>query len=185
MIIPCHLPKSHWTGIGEFRNFLRVGRCLHAIALVSFMMLITGFFHAYNAIESSRHFEGMLFLILSWSAFTIPIFAELDAYSRYQNYKMIRDLIWRFGFRKMIISKFRHSKCQREAAFFAASEMGFRKEIRIYFQESGYRWYHVFPDFLCSQPEILFSRNFWLATFFTKTYIPKHTISNGGYLCYS
>ncbi|MBR9997317.1 MAG: hypothetical protein KFF73_00030 [Cyclobacteriaceae bacterium] len=117
---------------------------------------------------------GIFFLILSVCSVTIFLFAELDAYSRFQNYKMIRDLIFHHGFQGRIIRNFSHSKCQREAAYFAASDLGFKREIKEYFRESGYRWYHVFPDFLWKHPDYLLSKYFWLTTFFTKSYPSKY-----------
>ncbi|MBK5271653.1 MAG: hypothetical protein JJE22_11640 [Bacteroidia bacterium] len=47
------------------------------------------------------------------------------------------------------------------------------KNCKIYFENLGYRWYHFFPDFIFSQPRYLFSKMFWLNTFFAKTYKSK------------
>jgi hypothetical protein len=183
MIMPFHLFRS--AVISRIGKYLRVGRCLHTIALISFLVPFSCFQYAYHAYANNQVSYCILLLLLSGIACAIPVFAELDAYSRYQNYKMIRDLLFCYGFRKMIIGKFRHSRCQREAVFFASCETGFRKHVKQYFDECGYRWYHVLPDFLFSKPGILCTQSFWLATFFTKTYTPKFTFNKSVRVSYA
>lgn len=158
----------------RFWKYLEVGRWLHSIALC------TTFLSAYFlnlAMDARRYHDlsgSIFFGYLSFHVITILFFAELDAYSRFQNYKLIKDLILRYGFQVRFIKTVRHSKCQREAAFYAARDLGCADELTRYFHAGGYRWYHILPDFVRTHPEYLFSKHFWSTTFFTKTYHPKY-----------
>ena len=157
--------------------YIEVGRLLHSIAILTavssifFFKLFLGAYFIGNTI--GLVIFGDLFLHTA----TIPIFAELDAYSRFQNYKLVKDLIYRYGFRVRFIKTFRYTKCQREAALYAARDLGCKFQILEYFRSCGYKWYHILPDFIWSHPEYLLTKSFWSTTFFAKTYHPKYYIN--------
>jgi len=102
------------------------------------------------------------------------VLSQLDARSRWQNYKQIKDYLYGFGYRERIFKPVLNSSCQRNAALIAAEELGYRARVEAFFRSQGYRWYHIPPDFVFSHPQFLFSRHFWRTTFFAPTYHPKH-----------
>ncbi|MFP4649961.1 MAG: hypothetical protein ACLFML_03380 [Desulfobacterales bacterium] len=110
--------------------------------------------------------KGWLFIFLA----SLPVFSQLDARCRYQDYKRVKDQLLRFGFDTRIIKALLKSRCQRDAAWIAALESGYGEACRAFYRRQGYRWYHILPDFLFSRPQFLISRHFWQSTFFLKTY---------------
>lgn len=106
--------------------------------------------------------------------FVIPTLAQLDARSRFQNYKQIKDQLYHFGFNERIVRPVLKSRCQRDAAITAAEELGFGHECLDYFKGKGYRWYHLLPDFVFSRPQFLLTGVFWRTTFFMPAYKPRY-----------
>jgi hypothetical protein len=158
----------------RIRIYLEVGGWLHMIALLSFFFS-TGFFRWVLKDHDPADWPESLWLgFLFLHLVTLPLFAELDAYSRFQDYKLMKDLLYHYGFQTRIIRSFRFSRCQRMAAFYAARDLGYKYKITGYFKACGYRWYHILPDFLWSDPAYLVSGHFWTTTFFTRTYYPKY-----------
>jgi hypothetical protein len=100
----------------------------------------------------------------------LPVFAQLDARSRYQNYKKIKYQLYVYGFDRRIFRPSLKSRCQRDAALVAAKEIGYHRQCRNYFRSAGYLWYHLLPDFVFQQPLFIFARHFWVSTFFAPTY---------------
>lgn len=86
---------------------------------------------------------------------------------------MLRDQFYFFGFQPRIIKPFIKSRCQRDAALAAAYELGLAEVCKKHFYEKGYRWFHVFPDFVFARPQFLLTKHFWLTTFFAKKYKAK------------
>ena len=126
------------------------------------------------AMQYENHVMTFLFgYIFIWLA-TLPIFAQLDARSRFQNYKLLKDLFYRYGFRYKFVKALRHSRCQRDAALVAAGEMGYKSITHKYYVRCGYQWYHLLPDFIFKHPLYLFTKGFWLTTFFARTYHSKY-----------
>jgi hypothetical protein len=105
-----------------------------------------------------------------------PLFTQLDARSRFQEYKRVRDQLARHGPDRRIFRSVAGSRCQRDAALAAARQVGYASHCRDCFSAAGYRWYHLLPDFARGrQPRFLFSAAFWRTTFFMPTYQPgKH-----------
>ncbi|MFO8031709.1 MAG: hypothetical protein R6U22_04130 [Desulfohalobiaceae bacterium] len=101
---------------------------------------------------------GLLVLLLLGSTL-------LDALNRYREFKRLRILFQRHGFQPRLFAYFSGSRCQRDAIQAAARESGFRKEITLYFQKLGYRWYHLWPDAVAQDP-LLFLRPDFLRSFF-------------------
>jgi len=60
----------------------------------------------------------------------------------------------------------------------AADELGMSHQCRDYLKSSGYKWHHLIPDIVLKKPSILFTKNFWSTTLFTKTYHPRIDFEN-------
>ena len=114
---------------------------------------------------------GIFFkLILMSFLAVLPLFSQLDARSRYQNYKQLKDQLFSYGFDRRILKPVLQSRCQRDAAMAAAEELGYGNKCRNYFRICGYRWYHLVPDFIFRTPSFLLTWAFWRRTFFMPTY---------------
>ena len=105
--------------------------------------------------------------------FGLPLIAQLDIRSRYQNYKLVKDNLYIYGFQTRLVKPFIRSRCQRDAVKVAADELGMLHQCREYFKSNGYKWYHLVPDIVLKKPSVLFTQNFWSTTLFTKTYHPR------------
>jgi len=105
--------------------------------------------------------------------FGLPLIAQLDIRSRYQNYKLVKDNLHIYGFQTRLVKPFIRSSCQRDAVKVAADELGMLHQCREYFKSNGYKWYHLVPDIVLKKPSVLFTKNFWSTTLFTKTYHPR------------
>lgn len=154
-------------------SYLKLGYLLHLMTLLEIALMA----NLFQLLEIDVWLnEGILFfkipLLVPFAV--APLFPQLDAYSRYQNYKQIKDHLFVHGFEQRIIKPFIKSRCQRDAAMVAAEELGMKKDCRKCFYHHGYRWYHLLPDFLFTQPEILIGKAFWLNTFFARYYKPKY-----------
>jgi hypothetical protein len=149
--------------------YLRSGILLHAITmmeLLSLFVFTSNFFYFGPESIVNSIFNMMILLFLA----SLPILSQLDARSRFQSYKRVKDNLFIYGFDTRIISPFSKSRCQRDAAIAAADELGYKSLCCSYYHAQGYRWYHILPDFVFSNPRFLVSRRFWLSTFFSKTY---------------
>jgi hypothetical protein len=100
----------------------------------------------------------------------LTVLALLDARSRLQNYKRAKDLFFENGFKPRIARLYRHSRCQRDALRVAAKDLGLSQQLNHFYQTQGYRWYHIFPDFVFKKPWILFSHRYWRKTLFEPRY---------------
>ncbi|PWT94806.1 MAG: hypothetical protein C5B52_19180 [Bacteroidetes bacterium] len=150
-------------------SYCRAGLLLHTITLFEILIItsilyITGF-------ETPDHLLsafGFLFL------FSLPVLAQLDAWSRFQNYKQAKDQINHFGFQKRIFAPFQKSRCQRDAVFTAARELGYANECRDFFVSKGYKWYHLLPDIVLKDPRKILTYSFFKTTFFAAYYRPRY-----------
>lgn len=155
-------------------TYLKVGYLLHLFTLLEIFFLYT--IYKFFAIDEWLYEGNFVLKLLLLSPFiSMPVFPQLDARSRYQNYKMLRDQFYFYGFQPRIVKPFIKSRCQRDAALAAAHELGFALVCKRHFYEKGYRWYHLFPDFVFARPQFLLSKHFWLTTFFAKKYNAKIT----------
>jgi hypothetical protein len=105
---------------------------------------------------------------------SVTVTSQLDAYSRFQNYKMMKDLLFQHGYRELFLKPFSRSRCQRDAVSEAASQLGLEADINLYFKRLGYKWYHIIPSVLIENPLILLTRNYWQTTFFVSYYRSKY-----------
>lgn len=156
----------------NIKSYILAGKLLHVISLIEIMVILIIIPELYK-LETSTLFLYGLKLYAIIFLLSLPVFSQLDARSRYQNYKQIKDQIFIYGFDTRILKPVLHSRCQRDAALISASELGFEKECTKYFRSMGCKWYHLFPDFLFTKPQFLMTQYFWKTTFFTPTYNPK------------
>jgi hypothetical protein len=152
-------------------SYYQAGKLLHWIAILFALITLA---IARRLFINHYSISGEIALLFAVSFFfTNSILAELDARSRYQNYKQIKDHLYLNGYHERILRPMLKSMCQRDAALVAANELGMGKICALYFRNHGYRWYHLIPDFMFDQPLFLFSKYFWTSTFMVPTYQPK------------
>lgn len=156
-----------------FKRYWKVGKLLHIVAFLAFFFSVYSF-----TVLEGLNFNSNIFSFLTWlfifiCFFNMSILAELDAYSRFQNYKQIKDQIYINGYQHRLIKPLSKSSCQRSAAILAGTELGFESEVKVFFYKCGYRWYHIIPDFVFNHPLLFFTPFFWRTTFFAPIYQPK------------
>jgi hypothetical protein len=146
------------------KGYLSAGKLLHAVTIIE-LVAITAL-----ATFIGNHplaYPALVSLTL------ILLFTQLDARSRFQEYKRVRDQLTRFGPDRRIFKSVAGSRCQRDAALAAARQLGYASHCRACFSAAGYRWHHLLPDFVKGQPRFLISAVFWRTTFFMPTYHPR------------
>ena len=162
------------SGFQVFRNralrYLRVGYFLHISALLAVICCS-------YALQRGLAFSNGEWILISWEwtvlgsiLFTSPIFAELDAYGRFQNYKQVKDLLYTRGYDERILRLFSFSKCQRDAVIVASNDLGMGTQIQDFFYKKGYRWYHILPDVVVKNFLVLLHPGFWKRILFTPYY---------------
>lgn len=155
-------------------RYLKVGLFLHITSFfeITLLFILLG----YNSKICITDFNlkcGFLLIMLLILIVAI-VFAQLDAYSRYQNYKQIKDKLFLYGYDKRLVEPFSFSKCQRDAVLVAARDLGLHTIIKLYFFHQGYRWYHIFPEACTKNPIVVFNKTFWQRILFTKRHILKN-----------
>ena len=153
---------------------MKVGAFLHAMALISVLIMVVSARISMEYFIDGVYFKSILWAALATWAFTVPFFSELDALGRYQNYKQIKDSLHEMGYDQRLVKPFIHSKCQRDAVLIAADDLGCHKEVKRFFKDQGYRWYHILPDAFVRNPFVLFHPVFWNRILFTKKYQLKN-----------
>lgn len=151
-------------------SYLRMGYLLHLVTIVEVSVLI---FLFYQWEENWSLVRVFIYICLCSS----PLLAQLDARSRFQNYKLVKDQLCRFGFQERIVKPFIKSRCQRDAALRACVELGIGAPCMLFFGKYGYRWYHLFPDIILKNPSVIFNKTFLKTTFFVKTYRPRFNLN--------
>ncbi len=156
-----------------FLSYLKAGFFLHVITLGE-LLLLWIVLSSVGTSAGDVMLAGVVdeFLLISFFV-ALPIFSQLDARSRYQNYKQLKDQLYLYGFDQRIFKIVRQSRCQRDAALAAAEALGYGEKCRAYFKTCGYQWYHIVPDFVFRKPHFFLSGAFWQKTFFMPTYRPK------------
>ncbi len=150
-------------------SYIRAGLLLHVVTVTELLVLgVVGPellpFTARSVWEAVFDTAALTFLV------SLPVLSQLDARSRFQSYKRVKDHLFRFGFDTRILRPFLKSRCQRDAVMAAAGELGYGRQCRAYFYRQGYRWYHILADFVFTNPGFLVSPRFWRSTFFSETY---------------
>jgi len=167
--MPFDQPKKYFQISRHRPAYLRAGLLLHVITLLEIGILVvfvTKLFCFQPGFSANIGFNMIIIAFLV----ALPILSQLDARSRFQSYKRVKDNLFKYGFDTRILRPFLKSRCQRDAAMAAADELGYKRLCCSYYHSQGYRWYHILPDFLFSNPGFLVSRKFWQSTFFSKTY---------------
>ncbi|MFD1314692.1 hypothetical protein [Namhaeicola litoreus] len=145
---------------------------LHLFFFIGILIAFLGFKGLFGAAFFSYQNIGSLFF--SFYGLGLAFFAEADALGRYQNYKQIKDTLYKRGFDTRLIRPFMYSKCQRDAVLVATKDLGYTEEAKAYFKKNGYRWYHILPDAFIQNPLVLFHRKFWTNILFTKRYVRQY-----------
>jgi nicotinamidase-related amidase len=146
-------------------DYLSASVLLHLITLMELGLIIA----AATLIEKPSAYVPAILILLLYLIFT-----QLDARSRYQEFKKVRDQLIRYGPNRRIFQSIRHSRCQRDAALAAARQVGHHRACRDFFWQAGYRWHHLLPHFLRRQPGYLFSPAFLRTTFFVPAYRSRY-----------
>ena len=141
--------------------YLSAGMLLHAITVAEVLTILT--------IASVMGKHPLAYPILI-ALCLFPLFTQLDARSRFQEYKQIRDQLARYGPDRRIFKSLARSRCQRDAAIAAARQLGYAKHCHFFYWAAGYRWFHLLPDFVTGHPRFFISAAFWRKTFFMPTY---------------
>jgi hypothetical protein len=153
-----------------------------AISYVKSTLLLQSFFLGclyisyinFDALEGASKASFNLHLVLCLYFLSLVFTTQLDAYSRFQNYKMAKDLMHQYGFKKSLIKIFSKSRCQRDAFAEAARSLGYKKEIDRYFYSIGFRWYHILPTIILRKPLVLLTKEYWISTLFVSKYKSKY-----------
>jgi len=158
-------PGSPWGRIQVFWGYLAAGKLLHVITMLALASVLL-----VAAITETRPLKIPAMVAIGLMAF----FSQLDARSRYQEYKRARDQLAAYGPNRRIFRSLSRSRCQRDAVLAAAAQLGHADVCRRHFTAAGYCWYHLLPDFVSHHPGFLFSPAFLRATFFAPTYRPRY-----------
>lgn len=167
-------PTSRKVAYERALRYVKVGAFLHFMSILSLVILVSSAHVAFEFFKEGLFEKFFLWGALGLWALTIPFFSQFDAYGRYQNYKQIKDALFERNFDTRLIKPFMYSKCQRDAVIIAGDDLGYGREIRDFFREQGYRWYHILPDAFVKNPLVLFYGLFWKRILFTKRYELKN-----------
>jgi hypothetical protein len=155
-------------------SYLDVGRLLYW----SLILFVLESVFYWNGFKEAYTYSNNLWLILGWLwcllfSFSHIFLVIMDGWSRFQNYKRIKDHLFQHGFTPQGAWHYKGSKCQRRAALVAAKELGMHDDMKKYFDRIGVRWYHFIPYFMVEDPFFLFRKYFWSRTFMEKQYTSK------------
>lgn len=156
-----------------FVSYWNVGVLLHFSVL---LFVFESWFYwtkLYQAYLTAANFFAVFWLGCLLFAFSHIFLVIMDAWSRFQNYKRIKDNLYVHGFSPKIAIPYMGSKCQRNAFLVAARELGLEKEVLLHYRRIGIRWYHFIPQFMIQDPLFLFRKSFVSRTFLEKYYRPK------------
>lgn len=161
--------------IMKIMRYLQTGYLLHLMAIFSmYMVFLFGrkFLLLWNngLVTWGLLLHGYLCLYF----FSLIIFSILDARSRYQNYKMAKDRLFKYGFDARLLKPFVYSRCQRDAIGVAVKDLKFETEWKILKKTLGFQWFHLFPDMVVKKPRTLFCKAYWSKTLFVPRYQSKY-----------
>lgn len=158
-------------GRSKYISALIVGRYLYLITVLFAWACYTHAIETVHLLMTSHLpiFEGLLAGFFA----TNTVLSLLDGQSRFQNYKRIKDQLFLRKTNALYLKTVAISRCQREAAIVAATELGMASEVKRHFHQLGYRWYHFIPDFFFRTPFFLIDPYFWKHTFFVPHYTPR------------
>ncbi len=151
-----------------------MGKWLHVVTVISFVLFAGGGRSALYRLDHGDTTGFLMSTLLGLYGLVLIFFAQMDAFCRFQNYKLAKDLFFKNKFKKRIADLFSVSRCQRDAVFVAAKDLGLALELADYYHHRGYRWYHLLPDRVLENPGILFTRAYWKKTLFVCPYQSKY-----------
>ncbi|HEA28676.1 MAG TPA: hypothetical protein ENH91_01540 [Leeuwenhoekiella sp.] len=169
MVHHSNLPKQPSIAV----SYWNVGKLLYGALLLFILETL------YYSIEFTYAYHNQnLAFILFWLwcllfSFSHIFLVLMDGWSRFQEYKRIKDYLFQHGFNPKIVSHYQGSKCQRMAVMEAARELGLEKEVKRYYQKLGIKWFHFIPVFMIKDPLFILKKYFWSRTFMEKYYEPK------------
>jgi hypothetical protein len=156
-------------------RYIQTGYLLHLMAVSSVFLF---YFFGKEFLMLVKNGGSWWKVVLSGYAsayfFSLIFFSQLDARSRYQNYKMVKDKFFQYGFDSRLLKPFVYSRCQRDAIGVAARELQFHREWKLLICKFGFRWYHLLPQIIVQCPRVLFTKTYWNKTLFVKTYRSKY-----------
>lgn len=158
----------------KMKMYLLVGRMLHLMLVLGMVLFCLAGRAALQYLDEGQYLLAGLFGYFSLYGFTLLFFSQLDARSRYQNYKQVKDKIYEHGFQARIIKPFVYSRCQREAIYMASICLNKEKECRQLFRSMGFSWYHILPRLLIQHPSFFFTRKYWETTLFASNYQSRY-----------
>jgi hypothetical protein len=155
-------------------RYIQIGFLLHLMGITGVFLFFFFGRHALNKLEEGRIILFLLYTYIAGYGFTLPFFSQLDARSRYQNYKAVKDLLYIHGYQKRIIKPFLRSRCQRDAVKVAADDLQFHEKLKAYYYDEGYRWYHLLPDYVFKKPGVFLTKRYWTTTLLARRYKQKY-----------
>lgn len=164
------LSFSFYVLTQKIKRYLKVGYLLHIMTIAGILLSVYFFRVAMSEGVKLFSLKYFIYLYLAIYGATLPVFAQLDARSRYQNYKLIKDKLYRYGFSSRLIEPLSWSRCQRDAIRVAAKDLGYGPELDRALKNLGFRWFHIIPRILIKNPLLLFDKNYWYRTLFVKHY---------------
>jgi len=156
-------------------RYLQAGYLLHLITIAAVLLIFVCSKKLMLLIEQGESTQALLlYSYLTLHSFTLPFFSQLDAFSRYQNYKMVKDKMYQYGFDQRLLRPFIYSRCQRDAISVAAKEMNYTREWKKLIRSFGFKWYHLLPHLVIKKPLLLLTKQYWNKTLFVKQYNSKY-----------
>lgn len=154
-------------------SYWNVGVLLHCSVLLFVLESYFYWVRLRNAFLQDIAISTLFWLACLLFAFSHIFLVIMDAWSRFQNYKRIKDHLYIHGFTPKLARHYSGSKCQRNAVLVAAAELGIRDQVENYYKKLGIKWFHFIPQFMVRDPLFLFKRYFWSRTFMEKYYEPR------------
>jgi len=167
-------PSNGTIFYNQFIRYIKVGSFLHIMGLLGILLSFISFKISLYYFAHMQLILGYLLGLLAFCCFTVPFFAEFDAYGRYQNYKQIKDSLFEMGYDQRLLKPFMRSKCQRDSVIVAAQDLNHDKEVEVFFHDMGYRKYHILPDSFNRNPLVLFTPVFWKQILFNEYYASRN-----------
>ncbi|WP_319764627.1 hypothetical protein [Maridesulfovibrio sp.] len=146
-------------------NYLRVAPLPHFVLGLCLGMVVTLAWLAAEFYRDGHSFGFITSLAIALSWITGAFFSVADIISRYREYLRIRKMLVDKGYSDKIFKAVASSRCQRDAALWAARQAGYGCLAKKVYLRLGYRWYHVLPDKLVSNPLRLFTPRFLRTAF--------------------
>jgi len=155
-------------------RFWEVGLLLHFVTGAGLILFFWSGLRVLNILGQGQGAELFWYGGIAGYGLVLPFFAQLDAASRYQDYKKVKDLLYETGFKPRVVQLFMNSRCQRDAVKVAARDLGLTQVLIVYYKTKGYAWFHLLPEFVFKKPMVVFTKRYWQRTLFEQRYERKH-----------